>query len=215
MKVLIKSENEFQDFSSSSEFSNTTELIWNESGLTKFPLVVTEMPQLKKLSLRENFIETIPDEISKLSNTLTEFDIALNKVKEIPKSIGKLKKLVTFRINDNHLEKVPSEIGDCNLLQFWEVNHNSLTVLPESIKQLLNLQIVDFSYNKFATVPHEFKYTAKIDAMNFESNIIDEIPTCLPKLRNLYRLNLKKNKLSDGQKNLLKRDFKWIKEMLL
>lgn len=81
-----------------------------------------------------------------LSYTLKVLDLCLNRLKYLPKQIGKLYSLHTLRVNHNELVTLPTGIGQLTSLKTLAAGNNSISVLPGSIK-MLRLNELDLSCN--------------------------------------------------------------------
>jgi hypothetical protein len=112
-----------------------------EKGLKTFPLNIVNYPNLIRFDLSMNYIETIPDEIWKLTK-LRSLIMAYGIVKYLPASIGNLKNLKNLELMDNHLETIPETIGDLSSLERLNLCRNNITTLPKSIIRLKKLQFL-------------------------------------------------------------------------
>ncbi|MFX1529257.1 MAG: leucine-rich repeat domain-containing protein [Promethearchaeota archaeon] len=67
------------------------------------------LKNLKKLVLRGNGIDTIPEFLTDIEN-LEELDLSHNSIREIPNSIMNLKNLKILKLNNNNLEQTTFEL---------------------------------------------------------------------------------------------------------
>jgi Leucine-rich repeat (LRR) protein len=94
---------------------------------------------LTVLSLAKNELLELPEEIGYL-NQLIELDVSWNRLRTIPRSIEKLKKLNVLRINHNMVTHLPSQIGELTQLISLDVSDNPLQVLPAEVTRLTHLR---------------------------------------------------------------------------
>ena len=64
-----------------------------------------------------------------------------NKIRALPRGVGKLVALATFDVSHNHLEHVPDEIGQCVQLANLDLQHNEL--LPSRIRYLCTNNLIE------------------------------------------------------------------------
>ncbi|XP_053611872.1 leucine-rich repeat protein 1 [Plodia interpunctella] len=122
--------------------------------IEKIPPEFGRMPTLCELNLSNNQLGS-KGEIDwrwllgpQLSNMLKLLDLSGNKLKELPKSIWKLHKMVTLKLDDNMLTKLPSTLGRISTLRYLTISKNSLGSLPCSLMQC-RLEYIDLSANQF------------------------------------------------------------------
>jgi len=122
------------------EFNNLNqleELTISKSGIEELSF---NFKYLKKLKIQETNLKNLNADLSKCPN-LTEIELALNKFKEIPESIGQvksLKKLVFKNFLEEYVEGRKYAIP----------NDSQFTKIPKSFSNLSNLEHLDFSFNQ-------------------------------------------------------------------
>ena len=118
---------------------NLTGLSLEGMHIDKFPKEFFELTKLKRLELcNNNIIEpSVLDDIYKFKN-LESLDLSYNeKLKRLPNSISRLKKLDTLvLVGIKDLESLPKNIGNMNSLGEIAVSHRSKINIPESILKL-------------------------------------------------------------------------------
>ena len=60
-----------------------------------------------------------------------------NKLKKIPKELGKLTNLEYLFLNGNHLEEIPKELGNLTNLKELYLNGNNLETIPKELGSIL------------------------------------------------------------------------------
>jgi Leucine-rich repeat (LRR) protein len=133
------------------------------------------LDRIDNLSLREQSISFLPDELGQLAqlqtlqleyNQLTELPIWIgslgnlrsltldnNKIKTLPDSFRKLGKLEWLHMENTQLTHLPDWIGELTQLQRVFLSGNQLTFLPMSLTELPRLERIDIKNNKFADQP--------------------------------------------------------------
>lgn len=104
-----KSFSEVEMVFSETEKDSITKLDLSNKGLTKFPMNILKLKNLKELNMGFNFIEEIPENIDELEN-LERMSFYDNKIKKIPKRIGNMKNLTYITFRNNQLTTIPDEV---------------------------------------------------------------------------------------------------------
>lgn len=123
---------------------------------------------LTMLGFKGNAIEDFDEDILPLDiNWLILTD---NKLKHLPKSIGKLQKLQKFPLAGNRIETLPEEMATCKNLELLRLSANQLTEIPSWLLQLPKLSWLAFSGN-----PCSGKQKFALEEITHESLEIKEL----------------------------------------
>lgn len=80
-----------------------------QMNLKEIPSVVFKLNKLQTLSLDDNLLSEIPNDIFKLKETLHELYLSSNKFTFFPKQIFELNFLENIGLNKNSIRVIPSE----------------------------------------------------------------------------------------------------------
>ncbi|XP_063830015.1 leucine-rich repeat protein 1 [Ostrinia nubilalis] len=133
---------------------NLVVLDLSDNEIEKIPAEFGRMPNLAELILANNQLGNKPDIDwrwlfgPQITNKLKLLDLRGNKLKELPKSIWKLQKLVTLNVDNNMLSKLPSTLGRISTLRYLTLSQNELESLPCSLMHC-RLEHIDICNNKF------------------------------------------------------------------
>ncbi len=112
----------------------------------------TEMPsafkgcnKLYMLGLKANKIETFDEDILPLS--ISWLILTDNRLKKLPDSIGKLKKMQKFPLAGNLLETLPKSMQSMKNLELIRLSANNMKELPKWLLELPKLAWLAFSGN--------------------------------------------------------------------
>ncbi|MCS4229084.1 leucine-rich repeat domain-containing protein [Sphingobacterium sp. BIGb0165] len=168
----------------------------NNFALDVFPEIKTPNHRLKKLSLTQNQLKTLPSSISNLT-ALEGFDCN-NPLTALPASFAQLKNLQHLGLNNYMFTAFPKEIFSLNKLSVLYLSRNykskseqtelpdlfqqlpelkelgienaGLSALPKSIAILKKLEKANFSYNKFTSFPEVLASNPKLTYIPFTNN---------------------------------------------
>ncbi|KAL9651839.1 hypothetical protein ABK040_000187 [Willaertia magna] len=193
--------------------------------LTTFPTKILDFTKLEKLNLTKNKIENIPENISKLSETLLELNIEECGLIDFPNNICQLIKLKILNISNNKIEWLPniantnnysiSNLGEliefygnnCGLygwsqlfclpkLQTIHLSNNNIQGIPMEVKTLTLLEELILSKNAITNIPDHFGNFINLIYLDLSDNIIEEIDESIGNLINLEILKLRNNRIS-------------------
>ena len=103
--------------------------------------------RLKWLFIIRDSIEILPDSIGELEN-LESLILAGNKMKDLPKSMKKLRFLTNLELDFNEFEALPDVIAELQSLEKVAVYDNRLKIIPDSILNLNKLNYLDLRKNE-------------------------------------------------------------------
>ncbi|XP_073095989.1 leucine-rich repeat and death domain-containing protein 1 isoform X4 [Manis javanica] len=86
---------------------------------------------------------------------LQELDISNNAIRELPRNIGELRRLITLNAYNNQISYLPSSFLSLKDLQQLNVSGNNLTALPSGISKLFSLKEINFDDNPLLRPPME------------------------------------------------------------
>ena len=101
-------------------------------------------------------IKDIPRSIKFLTK-LIELDLSHNQLTSLPPEIGSLTNLKTLFLYQNQLTTLPPEIGNLTKLTTLYLHYNQLTTIPPEIGNLPNLAYLGLYNNQLTTIPPEIE----------------------------------------------------------
>jgi hypothetical protein len=102
-----------------------------------------------------------------------ELDLTGYGLRELPPSIGKLRKLRTLRLARNFLTALPEEVGLLERLEVLEVPANQLMELPRELGALKRLRILDVCGNQLQRLPAELRELPLLRRLVVGGNLFD------------------------------------------
>lgn len=119
-------------------------------------------------------------------------DLSGQDLKEIPKSITKLKNLEYLDISHNQLKEIPFFLTDLKKLAFLDCSHNQITdadIVPSQLKKLKGLNL---NHNQLTKITANFPNVENLYLENNQITKIDLLHFC----KNLKSINLSDNQLN-------------------
>lgn len=147
LKVLSIGQNKIKKFPPEFQQLRTLEIIrFDSNGVEEFPLVLTQIPNLREVYANNNSIRTIPP------------------------AIGSLLKLRLLKIDFNKLESLPQELELLGHLELLDVSRNSLREISISFRKLRKLKELFVKKNKITAVPPQLNDCRELHKLNLQDN---------------------------------------------
>lgn len=154
------------------------------SGLETFPQeLYTLADTLEVLDLTDNNLSSLPDDFDRFIK-LKRLFLSNNRFKDVPKVLAKLPNLSMIGIRNNQIKTF--EENSLPLSTRWLIlTDNNIKTLPSSIGDLKLLQKCMISGNQIRFLPDSFSKCRNLELLRISANKLDAFPTCLldlPKL---------------------------------
>jgi len=153
-----------------------------------------------------NLIGVIPDflDTALIFRNLRSLNLSANQLDgEIPKGLGKLKKLVLLDLDKNNLTgKVPVALTQLPHLRTLWISRNKFTNLPDSVHEWKTLQYLFAHGNQIREIPSSFKDMDELKILNLNDNELQELPSFLPDLNSLEIFYAARNQLTNIAQNI-------------
>lgn len=137
--------------------------------ITEIPESLLNLQHLEHLYLKENFIQTLPNDFFIKLRNLLWLDMRCNKLQNFPVSVGQHKCLKTLLLGDNNLQCIPAEIGLLKSLTGLNVGNNPLVDPPQSVVKKGVFEVKNYFLGKLG-----FKETPKKLDIDPEEDSSDE-----------------------------------------
>lgn len=124
--------------------------------LTRLPLEVTRLTNLRQLRFMKSVNIVIPAQISSLDK-LEEISLSDMGLSEIPNWVFGFSNLKTLSLLKNKLTTLPPQISMLSKLECLDVRRNPLTCLPEVIWNLPNLKTLRITRDQAHLIPSKYK----------------------------------------------------------
>ncbi|XP_023266359.1 leucine-rich repeat-containing protein 18 [Seriola lalandi dorsalis] len=154
----------------------------------------------RRLTLSNMGITIFPKCLLKLTN-VDELDLSRNLIQKLPDNIGNFSSLRWLDLHSNKLESVPETISNLVGLTHLNVSNNRLTSagLPSTMGLLTSLKSLNLGMNQLDTLPTTMAALGNLQEIGLFDNLFINLPEFLSGLRNLTKVNMKRNPLSYAQ----------------
>jgi len=149
-----------------------------------------------KLGLESFNLKELPESIGNLKR-LQELNLGFNKFISLPEAVGELENLKGLYIESNNLTIIPELIGKLTQLQKLDLSRNNFTTFPEFIGNLLSLKSLDITRNKITSLPESIGKLTQLQTLRLESNKLSFLPHSIGDLTLLQNLVLKDNQFEN------------------
>lgn len=172
-------------FENLSSCNRLKEINLNRNGIKVIPANIKVLKGLRKFSAHDNILESFPIEIYELPNLIL-LDLGVNRIREVPRGIKKLRKLQVLKLNSNWKNSLNttalfdeiSELQDLEVLELWSCQ--SIKELPEEIASLKKLKKIDVDNNLLTSLPMSICDMTQLKVLRVSTNKIPiEIINCL------------------------------------
>ena len=117
----------------------------------------------------------LPGDEEKDLETINVLDLNGLGIKELPKSIGKLRNLGYLNLARNQLKSLPEEIENLRNLGYLSLAHNQLKSLPGSIEGLVYLMHLDLTNNQLKSLPGSIEGLVSLMHLDLTNNPLTDI----------------------------------------
>lgn len=150
--------------------------------------------QLEFINDRNDELPALLDALGSFTN-LIRLDLPSAKLEQLPKGIGKLKKLRYAYFQNNHLKTLPKELFECTNLVNLDLSNNQLQSIPAEIQQLTKLETLVLNHNKLQSLPEEIGMLPNLRVLELDQNRLETIPITLGQAHKLKNLHIRSNQL--------------------
>lgn len=196
-----------------------------QNHLSRFPAEALDgLRELTWLTLRGNYMETLPDFTFKHKKRLEKLDLGENALQSLPPSMFNNSMTVRdLNLDCNYLTHLPAQafrglnagriflsmnrlnatddrafVGLGHTLEYLDLEHNELRSIPRSLSQLKRLRYLYIPSNRITDIAEDAfeSFSATLRALSLSSNQLSRIPReALRDCRKLSHLNVGYNQI--------------------
>ncbi|MBE8399412.1 LIC_11051 family fibronectin-binding protein [Leptospira borgpetersenii] len=201
VKELGLYENRLASLEGIRNFPNLERLLVWQNELETIPVEIVDLKKLIRIDLSKNRISNLPDLNAELES-VKELSLGENRISKLPKSLVQFPNLESLGLAGNQLEELSDLFGNFKKLEGLYLSNNGLVSLPMSIAQLKSLEDLSLKNNKFAEIPEILKELKKLKELWMNDNRISELPEFLSEMKALRELKIGNNPVVQNQKEV-------------
>ncbi|MFH4977003.1 hypothetical protein AB6A40_003712 [Gnathostoma spinigerum] len=166
----------------------------SENEIIRVPDEIANLINLEELNLKGNDVSDLPAEI-KACSQLKVLDLSSNPITRLPTIITSLSSMTHLGLNDISLTQMPQDINLLRNLRSLEVRENLLRSIPQTIGQLSLLKLLDLGHNELDDLPSEIGQLSELEELYVDQNDLQTLPESIVQCRSLQQLDVSENKL--------------------
>ncbi len=168
LEILDLSHNRLSELPDLSRLKKLKIAFFSFNLFTEVPAAFKNCENLYMLGFKANQIEQFDEDILPLG--ISWLILTDNKIKALPRSMGKLSRLQKFPVAGNALTTLPLEMSQCRNLELIRLSANKLTAIPDWLLKLPKLSWLAFSGNPCSVSPD-----VALDEVAYESLEMSEL----------------------------------------
>lgn len=138
------------------------------------------------VDLCRNKLQSVPKGLNLIAENMTELNLSMNLITEIPDFLSSCSKLKYLDLGNNSLTDLPESLKELTGLRELVLSQNRFTHIPKCVYGMIGLEILLLSDNKITDIDvNGLKYLTRIAVLDLTNNNISQIP---PELGNLTQL---------------------------
>lgn len=155
----------------------------------------------KHLKLTEQ-LNSFPDEIYSLSETLEVLDLSGTGLSALPDDLGRFQTLRVFFASNNRFTELPDSIGDCHSLQMIGFKHNRIEKVSDRCLPP-NLRWLILTDNRIEQLPDNLGDLVQMEKLALAGNRLRALPASMSQMKKLGLLRISANCLTEFPNSLL------------
>eukprot|EP01062_Namystynia_karyoxenos_P015066 TRINITY_DN1546_c0_g3_i1.p1 TRINITY_DN1546_c0_g3~~TRINITY_DN1546_c0_g3_i1.p1 ORF type:complete len:783 (+),score=173.80 TRINITY_DN1546_c0_g3_i1:79-2349(+) len=141
----------------------------SSSGSGEDPVDTALRTKPASVALYRAGLSSLPLQVcTELCHNLTALDISNNKLRGLPKELGKLTLLTELVASSNQLLSLPEEINELGALRKLHVQHNNLSVLPPVLPA--SLEDLHIAWNELGGFPMQVLQLPRLSSVDITEN---------------------------------------------
>jgi len=165
--------------------------------LTTFPSFTDKTSVIKTLDLSGNRIKVIPPNAFKMFPHLDTLILKNNLLNEISEEFSKLQNIKNLQLGGNNISVINNRSSLPSSLKTLSLEKNKISeIQPGTFSLNTNLSILNLAYNRFTGSGFFEKSLAGLDGLQIlelNNNLLTKVPEALTSLKSLEKLSLAKN----------------------
>jgi predicted Ser/Thr protein kinase len=141
-------------------------------------------------------LETFPQELFTLAETLEVLDLTDNKLSSLPENFGVFKKLKILFLSNNHFTEVPTILAECPNLSMIGIRNNQISTFKENALPLSTRWLI-LTDNELRKLPNSMGDLTLLQKCMLSGNKLTTLPKSMVNCHNLELLRIAVNQLAE------------------
>jgi Leucine-rich repeat (LRR) protein len=138
--------------------------------------ILGSMSALTELGLNGNSLESLPNDFPVAVSRLEKLDLANNRIRRLPATIGHMVHLEELNMMGNPLSAIPDSFGQLCMLEALDSSCCELTQLPDDFTKLTRLMELNLSMNALEVLPSTMGNLTRLCVLNISDNRLTDLP---------------------------------------
>jgi hypothetical protein len=147
----------------------------SKNNLTRLSPILFQLPDLYLLTLSDNKISEIGDDVGKLTSLLYLYLGNNNEIRQIPSSIGNLRDLRGLYLPNNQVPTLPTTLTKLTNLTYLNLENNNFTEIPEWLVRLPMLNQLRMDGNPIRQMPPSRRLFHMLDNGRLKDELGDKL----------------------------------------
>jgi len=165
-------------------------------GLKQIPPMLFLEPNVERLDISSNHLESISESINQLSG-LRELRANQNAIWSLPMGLMRLRNLERVELQQNQLQFLPIDFGGWSSVEYVDLSDNLLRQLPDGISRLESMEELRLRNNRLIGLPNGVAGWRKLVELDLSHNALRDLPPTLDQCDRLEKLMLMSNHLKE------------------
>lgn len=140
------------------------------------------------INLSRNKLSSIPEALKCTSSVVTELDLSVNLLKDLPDFLSQFSHIHYLNVSNNLIEDLPESLGLLITIREINIASNRLTSLPNCLYELTNLEILQASGNQIEAIDateQGLGALKKLATLDLSNNSIEILPPILGNMKQI------------------------------
>ncbi|KAH7326525.1 adenylate cyclase, ACY [Stachybotrys elegans] len=152
---------------------------------------------LRDIKFNNNEARKLPPSLSR-AGRLTFLDVSNNRLEQLEHAeLNTISGLLKLNLANNRLKHLPPDFGTYQSLRSLNISSNFLDTFPPFLCSMTTLVDLDLSFNSIASIPNEIGNLRNLEKLLITNNrLTDRVPATFRQLVNLRELDIKYNTIT-------------------
>ncbi|XP_078694333.1 uncharacterized protein LOC144923569 [Branchiostoma floridae x Branchiostoma belcheri] len=156
------------------------------------------LPSVTALLLSNNNIKTLPQDMTRVSETMQTIDLSNNEIGEVPEALLLMPNLIALYLGSNKIKELPTGLDFNKLspnLHDIDLSNNEIHDVPLDLWFLPSLRKLILRQNKISKISKNIERCKNLAFLDVSANMLEEIQSYVLGLPGLRTIDASKNQI--------------------